>query len=129
MRFRSAHIKLHREYLPELEAARAAREESLKVIKEDSMNRLMKDLEIDRVRNPNAALHNRWDPVKEGQEYDDDDDMDVNIIDRSKHTSSFIYFGDFMRVVFVGEEPWPGQYIDVMKMPRRNEDGPWPRPG
>ncbi len=45
------------------------------------MNRMMKDLELDRERNPNAALHDRWDP---NEDDDEDDDTDVNIIDRSK---------------------------------------------
>lgn len=104
----ASRTEYEKEYLPELEAARAAREQSLQTIKEDSMNRLMKDLEIDRAKNPDAALNDRWDPSAEDG---DDDDTEVNIIDRS-------------------EEPWPGQYIDVMQMRRRNDDSmTWPRPG
>ncbi|KAH9927680.1 uncharacterized protein B0H18DRAFT_1003269 [Fomitopsis serialis] len=95
------------EYLPELERARASREASLQKAKEDSVNRLMGDLAVDRARNPNAAMMDRWDPNEE----DEDDDADVNIIDRS-------------------EEPWPGQYIDVTRMHGRNDEGiNWPRPG
>ncbi|KAJ8488796.1 hypothetical protein ONZ45_g13821 [Pleurotus djamor] len=75
-----------KDYLPDLERARAAREKSLREAKEDSMNRLMKDLSVDRAKNPEAAKADRWDPAEE--EDDDDDDLDVNIIDRS-------------------EEPWP----------------------
>ena len=45
------------------------------------MNRLMKDLSVDRAKNPEAAKADRWDPAEE--EDDDDDDLDVNIIDRS----------------------------------------------
>ena len=41
----------------------------------------MKDLELDRSRNPAAAANDKWDPAEE--EEDDDDDLDVNIIDRS----------------------------------------------
>ncbi|KAI0925389.1 hypothetical protein AcV7_005646 [Taiwanofungus camphoratus] len=97
------------EYLPELERARAAREKSLQAAKEDSMNRLMKDLAVDRTQNPNAALHDRWDPQQEEEE--EEDDTEVNIVDRS-------------------EQPWPGQYIDVTRMRRRDDDGvSWPRPG
>lgn len=44
------------------------------------MDRLMKDIEIDRAKNPNAALLDRWDPSAEEE---DDDDAEVNIIDRS----------------------------------------------
>ena len=50
------------------------------------MNRLMKDLAVDRERNPNAALLDRLDPAQE----EDDDDEDVNIIDRSESQS--VYF-------------------------------------
>ena len=41
------------------------------------MNRLLKDLSIDRARNP--ALNDRWDSEEE-----DADDGDVDIIDRCK---------------------------------------------
>lgn len=68
------------EYLPELERARAAREQSLQKAKEESMSRLMADLAVDRARNPNAAMADRWDPNEE----EEDEDTDVNIIDRSK---------------------------------------------
>ncbi|KZT66326.1 hypothetical protein DAEQUDRAFT_675215 [Daedalea quercina L-15889] len=96
------------EYLPELERARASREQSLQKAKEDSMDRLMADLAVDRTRNPSAAMMDRWDPDEDD---DADDDADVNIIDRS-------------------EESWPGQYIDVTKMRGRNDEGiNWPRPG
>lgn len=42
------------------------------------MARAMKDIAIDRERNPAAALADRWDPEEE----DDDDDMELNLIDR-----------------------------------------------
>lgn len=42
----------------------------------------MKDLAVDKARNPKAALADKWDPTEEDE--DADDDTDVNIIDRSK---------------------------------------------
>lgn len=69
---------MYREYLPELERARAARNESLQAAKKDSLSRLMSDLAVDRAQNPTAALNDRWDPDEE------DEDADINIIDRSK---------------------------------------------
>jgi len=99
---------LFREYLPELERARASREKSLQAAKEDSMNRLMKDLEIDRAKNPQGALADPWDPADED---DYEEDGDINIVDRS-------------------EEPWPGQFIDVTRARRHEEEEiNWPRPG
>ncbi|TCD60993.1 hypothetical protein EIP91_009185 [Steccherinum ochraceum] len=94
------------EYLPELQRARAAREESLRAVKEDSMNRLMKDLTVDRENNPNAALLDRWDPTEEENE----DEDEVNIIDRT-------------------DGPWPGQYHDITRERRRDDAAMnWPRP-
>ncbi|KAL0948008.1 hypothetical protein HGRIS_010630 [Hohenbuehelia grisea] len=97
-----------KDYLPELERARAARDQSLQAVKDDSLNRLMKDLEVDRAKNPDAAKLDRWDPAEE--EEDDDDDLDVNLIDRS-------------------DDAWPGNYVDITRA-RRNgeEDINWPRP-
>ncbi|KAF9501143.1 XPA-binding protein 1 [Pleurotus eryngii] len=98
-----------KEYVPELERAREAREKSLRKVKEDSVNRLMKDLTIDRANNPAAAANDRWDHT---EEEDDDDDLDVNIIDRS-------------------EDRWPGQYMDMnrARRPGGDENINWPRPG
>ncbi|KAF7371002.1 GPN-loop GTPase [Mycena sanguinolenta] len=95
------------EYLPELERARQAREQSLKDVKDDSMNRLMADLAVDQERNPEAFAHDRWDE----DDNEDDDGGEIDIVDRS-------------------EEPWPGQYIDLTR-PRRHPDENinWPRPG
>ncbi|PSR84214.1 hypothetical protein PHLCEN_2v5502 [Hermanssonia centrifuga] len=99
------------EYLPELQHARAAREHTLQAAKNDSMDRMMKDLAVDREQNPEAAAKDTWDPAAEEEDDDDDDDLDVNIIDRS-------------------EDPWPGQYIDMTRARRRDDDGvSWPRPG
>ncbi|KAJ7583913.1 XPA-binding protein 1 [Mycena floridula] len=96
-------------YVPELERARAAREKSLEEAKADSVDRLMKDLAVDRERNPGGALNDRWDPSEEDEE--DEDDGDFNIIDKS-------------------DDPWPGQYIDVTRAQRVGDEGiNWPRPG
>ncbi|KIJ67362.1 hypothetical protein HYDPIDRAFT_108082 [Hydnomerulius pinastri MD-312] len=95
-----------KEYLPELARVRAAREKSLQNTKDDSMNRLMQDLAVDHAKNPEAAMNDRWESDGEDE---DDDDVDVDIVDRS-------------------EEPWPGQYIDVTRMRRQDEQINWPRP-
>ncbi|KAI0707466.1 XPA-binding protein 1 [Cerioporus squamosus] len=108
----ASRAEYEKEYLPELQRAREAREKSLKDLKDDSLSRFMKDLAVDREKNPAAAAADRWDPSAEnGDEDDDDDDVDVNIIDRS-------------------DDAWPGQYIDVTRMRPRNDEGmAWPRPG
>lgn len=63
-----------REYLPELERARAARDKSLQDIKGESIARLTKDLAVDEQRDP--ALAETW-------EEEEDEDMDEdNTIDR-----------------------------------------------
>ncbi len=75
--------RILRDYLPELQRARASHEQSLKALKEDSLSRFMKDLSVDREKNPAGAAADRWDPSAEENE-DDDDDVDVNIVDRSE---------------------------------------------
>jgi hypothetical protein len=74
-----------RDYLPELERARAHRDQSLKTAKEESMSRMMKDLTVDRAKNPSAFVNDTWDQDEDEEiEGDDDDDNSkVNIIDRS----------------------------------------------
>jgi len=67
-----------REYLPELERARAARDKSLRDMKDESMDRLTKDLAADKQRNP--ALNDTW-------EEEDDEDGEDNIIDRCESQS------------------------------------------
>ena len=67
---------LRREYLPELQRAREAREKSLKDLKDDSLNRFMKDLAVDLEKNPSAAASDRWDPSTEEGDDDDDDAME-----------------------------------------------------
>lgn len=70
---------MRREYLPELEKARRQREKTLQEVKDDSTNRLLKDLAIDRAKNPHGPLNDEWDI-----EEDEDEDDEINIIDRSK---------------------------------------------
>jgi GPN-loop GTPase len=70
-----------RDYLPELKKARAQRKKSLQTVKDDSMNRLLKDLSIDRAQNPSSALNDRWDSEEENA---DEGDIDIMIIDRCK---------------------------------------------
>jgi len=65
-----------REYLPELERARAARDKSLQDIKDESIGRLTKDIATDKQRNP--ALNETWDEEDE----DMDEDGEDNTIDR-----------------------------------------------
>jgi len=96
-----------KEYLPELARARAAREKSLQDVKEASLSRFMSDLAVDRAKNPEAAVNDRWESEEENE--DEDEDLEVDIIDQS-------------------EERWPGQYIDVTRMRRQDEQINWPRP-
>lgn len=67
-----------RDYLPELQRARAARNKSLQDMKDESMARLTSDFVVDKQRNP--ALNEGW----EEQEQDDgaDEDGEENIVDR-----------------------------------------------
>ena len=54
-------------------------------MKDESLSRFMKDLTVDREKNPAAAAADKWDPsAEEGDDDDDDDDTDINIIDRSE---------------------------------------------
>lgn len=112
-----------REYLPELEKARKQRAKTLQEVKDDSMNRLLKDLAIDRTKNPHGPLHDRWDPEEE----EEDDDTEINIIDRSKCSSREMNNGDAESAT--GEERYPGEYIDVTRARRHEvENISWPRP-
>lgn len=79
----------HRQYVPDLERARATREKALQDAKADSMDRMMKDLEVDRAQHPEAAAQDRWDPEEENEE-GEDEDVDVNIIDRSMPSLMFL---------------------------------------
>jgi hypothetical protein len=73
-----------REYVPELERARASRDASLQALKDDSMNRVMKDLTIDR-QDPEFRQRDRWE--MEEDEEDEDDGGEATIIDRSECAS------------------------------------------
>ena len=116
-----------RDYLPELERARKAKEESLRAVKEDSMNRLLNDLSIDRAKNPSFAAQDRWDP--EEDEGDEDEDGDFNIIDRSEYPWWWRWCSADSDDL-TGSEPWPGQYVDLTKAKRHpDEEINWPRPG
>ena len=77
--------------MPELERARAAKQKSLDDAKTDSMNRLMKDLAIDRQKNPRAFSNDRWEEDEGGDEEDEDEDDDINIIDRCEWRRTFDY--------------------------------------
>ena len=70
----------NREYLPELERARAARDKSLKDIKDESVARLTKDLAADKQRDP--ALNETWE-----EDEDVDEDREDDIIDRCESQS------------------------------------------
>ena len=61
------------EYLRTRARSARAREKSLKDLKDDSLNRFMKDLAVDREKNPSAAAADRWDPSTEEGDDDDDD--------------------------------------------------------
>ena len=133
-----AHLHLtsdtDRDYLPELEKARAQREKSLQAIKDDSMNRLLKDLSIDRAQNPASALNDRWDSEEEEEE-EDADEGDIDIIDRCKRG---LFFDDNFfplltlpphSLFFLAEERGPGDFVDVTRARRHEmEDINWPRP-
>lgn len=70
------------------------------------MRRMMKDLTVDRERNPQAFVGDRWE-----QDDEEEEDDEGEIIDRS-------------------EEKWPTEYIDVTRAQRHpSEDIRWPRPG
>lgn len=44
----------------------------------------MKDLAIDRAQHPDAALLDKWEQEEDEDAQEDDGDLDVNIVDRSK---------------------------------------------
>lgn len=71
-----------KDYLPDLQRARKRKEETLAAAKKDSMDRLLKDLALDREKDPEFAARDRWDA--EDDDDDDQDDSDINIVDRSK---------------------------------------------
>lgn len=60
------------------------RAKTLQDAKDDSINRLMKDLSVDHAKNPDGVLQDQWDPDNENDQGDDEDDGDINIVDRSE---------------------------------------------
>ncbi|KIY43490.1 hypothetical protein FISHEDRAFT_53029 [Fistulina hepatica ATCC 64428] len=76
----AARTEYERDYLPELQRKRDAREKALADAKSHSLNRLMTDLAVDRERNPAGALADRWNPDEE----EDEDEDTADIIDRSE---------------------------------------------
>ena len=64
-----------REYLPELERARAARDKSLQDAKNESMDRLSRDLAADKQLNP--ALNETWEEEEDGDEDGEDSIIDT----------------------------------------------------
>ena len=66
-----------REYLPELERARAARDKSLQDMKDESMDRFMKDHTVDKQQDP--TLGEAW---EEDEDVDEDEGGEDNVIDR-----------------------------------------------
>lgn len=136
-----------RDYLPELESARAQREKVLQDAKDDSLNRVLKDLAIDREENPAGALADRWDE-DEDEDEEADDEGELNLIDRCKyrrhshfvvvanlrvsdaHVLFFFLFFFFFISIQSAEERGPGEYIDVTRARRHDEENiNWPRPG
>jgi len=98
-----------KDYLPELRRVQAAREKTLAAKKEESMSRLMKDLAVDKSRNP-SAFADRF--TSDEEDEDDDGDMsDNDIIDRNEERG-----------------PGQGDYIDLTQMRRGDENIRWPRP-
>ena len=71
------------EYLPELARAQAAREAILAAKKAESMNRLMKDLSIDRQQNPEGFANDKWEEEEPMEDDEDAELSDNDIVDRS----------------------------------------------
>lgn len=77
------------EYLPELARAQATREVNLAAKKAEHIDRMMKDLAVDREANPDAFANDRWNPEEQEEGDDADDDDDSNLIDRSTCLTGF----------------------------------------
>lgn len=102
------------------------------------MGRLMKDLALDRARDPGFAERDKWDE----EEMEEDVDTEVGMIDRSESssllslaaTTTGLLLCDADRVV--GDERYPGdghgEYIDVTRTRAQTVRGGmganWPRP-
>jgi len=57
------------------------------------MNRLIKDLAIDRAKNPHGPLDERW----EEEEEEEEDDGDIDVVDTSKLSFRWINWVDVMK--------------------------------
>jgi hypothetical protein len=83
----------------------------------------MKDVAIDKAKNPMAFT----DTFQPEDDDDEDDDDDEGVIDRCK-----LLTFDLCRLIFcsLAEERGPGEYIDVTRLRRQDNEGfSWPRPG
>jgi len=63
----------------------------LQEVKDESMNRLIKDLAIDRAKNPHGPLDERW------EEEEDGDDGGIDVVDTSKLSFRWINWLDIMK--------------------------------
>jgi hypothetical protein len=111
-----------REYLPELERARAARDKSLQDIKDESMARLTKDLAADKQRNP--ALNETW----EEEDEDVDEDEGITSLTDVSRIADLKVGCTGLRDFGAAEGPWPGEYIDLTRQKGHRDDTNWPRP-
>ncbi|CAK5273840.1 unnamed protein product, partial [Mycena citricolor] len=117
----ASRTEYEKEYLPELQRARQAREQSLQAVKDDSMNRMMKDLAVDRAANPEAFANDRWDE----DDNEDQDEPEMNIVDRSESNSARCIPPSQLGS---GDDAYPGEYIDLTRPRRQEENIHWPRP-
>ncbi|TFK25869.1 hypothetical protein FA15DRAFT_668039 [Coprinopsis marcescibilis] len=106
-------------YLPELARAKQRREAKVREAKEESMRRLMRDLEVDR-KKPGFVERDKWDPNyhdDEGEdgEMEDEEDTHVNVDEDE---------------LMDPREAFGGQYIDLTRAQRSagGADMNWPRP-
>ena len=65
-------------------------------VKDESMNRLIKDLAIDRAKIPHGPLDERWEEEEEEEE-EDGDDGDIDVVDTSKLSFRWINWLDMMK--------------------------------
>ncbi|KZT41850.1 XPA-binding protein 1 [Sistotremastrum suecicum HHB10207 ss-3] len=104
-----ARKEYHESYVPELKRIAAIREKKLKAKKEDSLNRALKDMQVDpNIRGPG----DKWDPtaVDEDEEYGEDDEYvgEDDIADPADVPSS--------------------SFIDLTKARKGRDAVNWPRP-
>ena len=73
------------------------------------MNRLLKDLSIDRAQYPASALNDLWDSEEE-----DADEGDMYIIDRCKSSFDKFLFLAYFSLLFLAEDRGPGDFVNVL---------------